>query len=352
MASLLSFHLLKLTSPIKASSSSTVTTTTTQSPPQSLEQKFGRKGIKFTENGDMSSVELTVRNGSSLNLRIPDGLITSYRPKVYWKDDGYEEVLHTVNNGGLVKGGLGLVLNNESKLGINGSPWSASEWVVKDTDSDSFDAVQVELSCTNGDNSLDITYIISLYPLSMATAVVVQNNGKKPVKLKSAILSHLKFKTQKGSAIQGLRGCSYCAHPPLSSGFSIMSPSEAMMSESTGWFGSSEENKGSWKVEDDMYIMLRSKISRVYAAPPEERLKRIYNTAPSKFETIDRGSKLGFRVIRMGYEDFYLGSPGSFSEKYGTDYFICTGPASTLVPVDLNPGEEWRGAQVIEHDNL
>lgn len=150
-------------------------------------------------------------------------------------------------------------------------------------------SAQVELSCTNGDNSLDITYIISLYPLSMATAVVVQNNGKKPVKLKGAILSHLKFKTQKGSAIQGLRGCSYCAHPPLSSDFSIMSPSEAMMSESTGWFGSSEENKkGSWKVEDDMYIMLRNKISRVYAAPPEERLKRIYNTAPSKFETIDR----------------------------------------------------------------
>lgn len=91
----------------------------------------------------MSSVELTVRNGSSLNLRIPDGLITSYRPKVYWKDDGFEEVLHTVNNRGLVKGGLSLVLNNESKLGTNGSPWSASEWVVKDADSDSFDAVQV-----------------------------------------------------------------------------------------------------------------------------------------------------------------------------------------------------------------
>lgn len=54
----------------------------------------------------------------------------------------------------------------------------------------------------------------------------------------------------------------------------------------------------------------------------------------------------------MGYDDIYLGSPGSFSEKYGSEYFICTGPASMLVPVDLNPGEEWRGAQVIEHDNL
>lgn len=140
MASLLSLHLPKLTSPIKSSSSSSsssgaATTTTTQPPLQSLEDKFGRKGIKFTE----SSVELTVRNGSSLRLRIPDGLITSYKPKVYWKDDGFEEVLYTVPgvNGGSVRGGLGLVLNDASKS------WAASEWAVKDADSDSFDAVQV-----------------------------------------------------------------------------------------------------------------------------------------------------------------------------------------------------------------
>jgi len=54
----------------------------------------------------------------------------------------------------------------------------------------------------------------------------------------------------------------------------------------------------------------------------------------------------------MGFEDIYLSSPGSLSKKYGKGYFICTGPASLLVPVIVNPGEEWRGAQVIEHDNL
>ena len=57
-------------------------------------------------------------------------------------------------------------------------------------------------------------------------------------------------------------------------------------------------------------------------------------------------------MIRMGYEDFYLCGPGSFSQKYSSDYCICTGPGSILVPVDLKPGEEWRRAQVIEHDNL
>lgn len=57
-------------------------------------------------------------------------------------------------------------------------------------------------------------------------------------------------------------------------------------------------------------------------------------------------------MIRIGFQDIYLGSPGSMSKKYGTDYFICTGPASMLVPVVIKPGESWRGAQVIEHDNL
>lgn len=54
----------------------------------------------------------------------------------------------------------------------------------------------------------------------------------------------------------------------------------------------------------------------------------------------------------MGFEDIYVQSPGSLSDKFGKDYFICTGPASMLVPVTVEPGEQWRGAQVIEHDNL
>lgn len=132
MASLLSLHLPK-PAPIRSSSTVPLTTAT-----ESLQDRFGRKGIKFNDSG----VELSVRNGSSLQIRIPDGLITSYKPKVYWKDDGFEEVLFTAGNeesGEAPRGGLGLVLKTSS----NGSSWSASEWVVKDADSDSFDAVQV-----------------------------------------------------------------------------------------------------------------------------------------------------------------------------------------------------------------
>ncbi|PKU87664.1 hypothetical protein MA16_Dca009836 [Dendrobium catenatum] len=43
-----------------------------------------------------------------------------------------------------------------------------------------------------------------------------------------------------------------------------------------------------WKVEDNLYTILKQKLSRVYAAPPSERMKRIYNTSPSKYQTIDQ----------------------------------------------------------------
>ncbi|XP_057782343.1 photosynthetic NDH subunit of subcomplex B 2, chloroplastic [Salvia miltiorrhiza] len=347
MASLLSFSPLKSAKACAAPSTATATAT------ESLDQKFGRKGIKFS---DSATVELSVRNGSSVKLDIPNGHITSYKPKVYWKDDGYEEVLHTLPpspSSSSSRGGIALVVDNLSSQ-PNPNTSATSHWTVKDVDSDSIDALQVELGCIRG--SLDITYVVSLYPLSMATAVIVKNNGRKPVDLATAILSHLKVKKRGGSGVQGLKGCSYCTHPPLSSPFQILSPSEATKSEDPGGFfsfGWEPENKvGVWSVQDAPITVLRHKLSRVYAAPPPQRSDPFHATAPSKYETIDQGRELFFRVIRMGFEDIYLSSPGSYSDKYGRDYFICTGPASMLVPVTVNPGEEWRGAQVIEHDNL
>ena len=84
------------------------------------------------------------------------------------------------------------------------------------------------------------------------------------------------------------------------------------------------------------------------------RLSRIVliNFLICAFDCILQYSGLGFRLVRMGFEDMYLSSPGGMYDKFGSDYFLCTGPASMLVPVVVNPGEEWRAAQVIEHDNL
>ncbi|KAM1956434.1 hypothetical protein TB1_024990 [Malus domestica] len=355
MASLLSFS-VPTSKMIRASS--TAASAPAISVPETLSDKFGRKGIKFSESDSIPIVELTVRNGSSLKLQIPNAHVTSYKPKVYWKDDGFQEVLYTIPGNATdstkAKGGIGLVLSDASEAGSKGSLLSASEWTVKDVDSDAIDALQVELSSTSG--TLDITYVVTLYPVSMATAVIVKNKGRKPVTMTNAILSHFKFKRRGGAAIQGLKGCGYTAHPPPSSPFEIMSPGEAMKADTPGWFSfgsEAREKPGSWSRQDVPYTILKNKLSRVYAAPPQERLKPVYNTPPSKYETLDQGRDLFYRVIRMGFEDIYLSSPGSFYEKYGSkEYFICTGPASLLVPVVINPAEEWRGAQVIEHDNL
>ncbi|XP_024026929.1 photosynthetic NDH subunit of subcomplex B 2, chloroplastic [Morus notabilis] len=343
-------------------------------------QMWDSKGIKFSEssNDNQNSiplVELTVRNGSSLRLQIPNAHVTSYKPKVHWKDDGFEEVLYTTTAataGAGAKGGIALVLNDVSappptppnysktktktSASTSTSLLSASQWTVKDVDSDAIDALQVELSCSSG--SLDLTYVVTLYPVSMATAVIVKNKGMKDVTMTNAILSHFKFKRRNGAAIQGLRGCTYCTHPPLSSPLELFSPAETMKpdpSPLSDWlfFGPEPENKpGVWTEQDVPFTILKNKLSRVYAAPPQERLKPIYNTPPSYYETLDQGRELFFRVIRMGFEDIYVSSPGSLAEKYGKEHFVCTGPASMLVPVIVKPGEDWRGAQVIEHDNL
>ncbi|GFP84173.1 hypothetical protein PHJA_000561000 [Phtheirospermum japonicum] len=345
MASLLSSLSLLKNSPTPPKAA-----TTPIPSPETLDQKFGRKGVQFSDSGE---VELTVRNGSSLKLQIANGHITSYKPKVYWKDDGFEELLHTIipsgsGSGPTARGGIGLVINEDNIVN------STTEWAVNDVDSDSIDALQVELSCTKG--TLDISYVVSLYPLSIATAVIVKNNGRKAVNLKSAILSHFRSKNRSGTGVQGLKGSSYCTHPPLPSPFEILSPAEAIKPEdppgffSFGW--EPEKKPGVWAVQDEPITVLKHRLCRVYAAPPDDRSNAFHRRAPSKYETIDQGRGLFFRVIRMGFEEIYLSSPGSFSDKYGKDYFICTGSASMLVPVTVNPGEEWRGAQVIEHDNL
>lgn len=146
------------------------------------------------------------------------------------------------------------------------------------------------MSCIRG--SLDITYVVSLYPLSMATAVIVKNNGRKAINLTTAILSHFKFEKRSGTGVQGLKGCSYCTHPPLPSPFEILSPSEAIKSEdSAGFFsfGWEPENKpGIWAVQDVPITVLKHKLSRVYAAPPQERSNLFHTSVPSKYETIDQ----------------------------------------------------------------
>lgn len=145
------------------------------------------------------------------------------------------------------------------------------------------------MSCVRG--NLDITYVVSLYPLSVATAVVVKNNGRKAVSLSSAILSHFKFGKRSGAGVQGLRGCSYCTHPPPSSPFQLLSPSEAIKTEEPGLFSfgwEPEQKPGVWTAQDVPITVLKNKLTRLYGASPDERSKQFHRTVPSKYEIIDQ----------------------------------------------------------------
>ena len=112
--------------------------------PKTLDQKFDWKDIKFSDSGD---VELTVRNGSLLRLQVANNHITFTRPKVSWKDDGFDEVLYTVGSGGggRAKGRIGLVMYDNDVSGPTSKalPLITSEWSMKDVDFDSIDALQV-----------------------------------------------------------------------------------------------------------------------------------------------------------------------------------------------------------------
>lgn len=141
MASLISFSLLPKPKVVRSS----ISAPQTQTIIERLEDKFGRKGIKFSESNNIPMVELKVRNGSSLKLSLSDAHVVSYKPKVYWKDEGFEEVLYTVD-GDESRGGVGLVIvNGEEPNGPKGvsSVISGYDWSVKDTDSDAIDALQV-----------------------------------------------------------------------------------------------------------------------------------------------------------------------------------------------------------------
>lgn len=85
-----------------------------------------------------------MRNGSSLELSLSNAHVVSYKPKVYWKDEGFEEILYTVEGDDHEsRGGVGLVIVDGQEPKGGSSVISGCDWSVKDSDSDAIDALQV-----------------------------------------------------------------------------------------------------------------------------------------------------------------------------------------------------------------
>ncbi|GLJ18069.1 hypothetical protein SUGI_0318790 [Cryptomeria japonica] len=315
-----------------------------------LENEFGGRGLKFSRIGGTCVAEMKVENGSSARIVLPYGLITSYQPFMW--HGGCVEVLHTIVSSNSVQGGIGLVLNNNR----DGSSWSARDWVVQGVSAKPEDAVQVTLKCCNDDGMLSVKYVITLYDKLLTTAVLVENISSSPVELTSSVMTHLTASTPDGAYAVGLEGCSYCTEPPLPSEFNIVSNVKEEPKPSSGWslmqqfFGTKENREeqvtgdsgaeSKWVVETDDFAHLRNKMSRVYS------------TAREQMRFNDRGLRHTLILEKVGFEEFYLSSPGSNSTMYGKHCYICTGSASMLQPVVLSPGEEWRAAQMLQNPNI
>ncbi|GLT90425.1 hypothetical protein SLE2022_083580 [Rubroshorea leprosula] len=194
---------------VKASASPT----TTLSVPETLDEQFG---IQFIETNNIPFVGM------------PDAYVPSYKLIVSWKEDAFEEVPFTVPADGA----------DPTKTKGNSR--------MSHFDIDAF--FQVDLSCTAG--ILSINYIISLNPLSMATAVIVKNNGRKDMILTSALFSNVKFKRRGGTAVQGLGGCPIEKHGVI------------------------------WKQKDVPLNILKQKFSPAYAASSEQRLNTSHFVTP------------------------------------------------------------------------
>lgn len=307
-------------------------------------------------------VEMEVENGSSAKLLLPSGLITSYKPLMW--HGGCMEVLHTIVSGdsdqessASVQGGVGLHLNYTADE--DGTCWSATDWAVHSVSAKPDDAIQVTLRCCNTEGKLSVKYVVTLYDKLLTTAVLVDNVSSSPIELTSSVMTNLSLSTPDAAYAIGLRGCSYCTKAPLPSEFRIVSNVEDESKPSSSWLflqhlfgtkegsqkrklstGDEEGTESLWIVEEDDFVHLRNKMSRIYFTPREQ------------IRINDRGRRLTLILRKLGFEEFHLSSPGSNSISYGKHCYICTGPASMYKPVVLSPGEEWRAAQVLENPNI
>lgn len=115
-----------------------------------LEREFGSRGVSFAELGDSYVIKMLLENGSAASVLMPSGLITSYKPKMWYGSS--IEVLHTsvletrtddhgeVTGGHTIQGGVSLTLDC---VGENGFSWSPVSWILNDVEGTSQDCIQV-----------------------------------------------------------------------------------------------------------------------------------------------------------------------------------------------------------------
>ncbi|KAK7315658.1 hypothetical protein VNO77_34224 [Canavalia gladiata] len=320
-----------------------------------LEQEFSGHGVTFEGVGESCIAKMELKNGSTVTMMLPSGLITSYKAPMW--HGGKVELLHTSVSEGeygdvIIQGGVSLNLNFQTDDGE--FLCSPTNWVLHKIKGNAKESIQVELINRPSDDKIGLKYIVTLEEDVLSSELEISNSKSLPLQMKGSILSHLTVSSPAATYAMGLEQSSYCSKPPFESEF-MLTPSDSSQEEGFGKMRNSPHwttknlNKGAegsqrnieeMQEEMDNYKQLGGNISCVYTY------------APRSFTVIDRGRRNSVLIGRNGFDEMYLFSPGSDVEIYSKYSYICVGQAAILKPIILSPEDVWKGGQYIHNPNL
>ncbi|XP_065854284.1 protein NDH-DEPENDENT CYCLIC ELECTRON FLOW 5 [Euphorbia lathyris] len=327
-----------------------------------LEKYLSGHGVTFQEIGNNSIAKMSLENGSTANLMLPNGLITSYKARMW--HGGTMELLQTSVSAGeddrpIIQGGVSLAFRfgNDDEI-----PWSPSSWSVHSITGTPQDSVKVELISIHPENKVEVRHIISLQEDGLSSQLIVSNSKISSIQLMGSIISHLTVSTPEATFAYGLEGSNFFRMPMFLSEFSIIPPD------------SGRSRYGSLRLTDDVGLRAffpgwgakDEKSNEIHLESAEEieneetenyknltdQMSGIYTSAPRDFTIIDRGRRNSVSVLRNGFDELYMFSPGSSHEMYGMYSYVCVGQSALLQPIILSPGDVWTGEQHLHNPNL
>ncbi|XP_010257707.1 PREDICTED: protein NDH-DEPENDENT CYCLIC ELECTRON FLOW 5 [Nelumbo nucifera] len=324
-----------------------------------LKREFSGHGVSFVEIGESCVLGMGLENGSTANLMLPSGMITSYKAPM-WHGSTLE-VLHTwVSEGeqgqAVVRGGVYPCFKCSSDGAV---PWSPSSWALRDVRGSPRNFIQVELISGDSDDLIEVTYIVTLQPELLSSELVISNLKSLPLQLVGSVMTHLTVSTPDATYAVGLEGSNYFSRPPFISDFSIVPPKfsqekrpvSRQLSGNTALGRLLSSGRTGEREDREMEEELEGEENANYAQLTE-KMSRVYTSAPRRFTIVDRGRRNSVIVGREGFDEMYMFSPGSKYEWYSKYAYICTGASAVLKPIIVDPKDVWSGGQYLHNPNL